>query len=176
MRMATKKKTTRAKLRNSNSTRGYPLKLINSRIHGRGVIASKAIPAGQRIIEYTGERVTNAEADRRYPFDESKPQHTFLFSVNSRTIIDAAYGGNVARYINHSCDPNCEAVIERGHVYIHALRDIEAGEELGYDYWFVLDEPHNAANKALYPCRCGSKNCRGTLLADKRKARDYLGN
>ena len=176
MRMATKKKTARkSKLRNSNSTRGYPLKLINSRIHGRGVIASKAIPKGQRIIEYTGERVTNAEADRRYPFDEGKPQHTFLFSVNSRTIIDAAYGGNVARFINHSCDPNCESVIERGHVYIHALRDIEPGEELGYDYWFVLEEPHNAANKALYPCRCGSRNCRGTLLADKRKARDYLG-
>jgi len=171
----TKKKTTRSKLRNSNSTRGYPLKLINSRIHGRGVIASKPIPAGQRIIEYTGERITNAEADRRYPFDESKPQHTFLFSVNSRTIIDAAYGGNVARFINHSCDPNCESVIERGHVYIHALRDIEPGEELGYDYWFVLDEPHNAANKALYRCRCGSKKCRGTLLADKRKAREYLG-
>jgi uncharacterized protein len=173
MRMATKKKT-KPRLRNSNSTRGYPLTLINSRIHGRGVVASKAIPAGQRIIEYTGERITNAEADRRYPFDESKPQHTFLFSVNSRTIIDAAYGGNVARFINHSCDPNCESVIERGRVFIHALRDIEPGEELGYDYWFVLDEPHNAANKALYPCRCGSKNCRGTLLADKRKAREYL--
>ena len=178
--MATKKKTShrktsRKKLRNSNSTRGYPVKLINSRIHGTGVIAAKPIPAGQRIIEYTGERITNAEADRRYPFDESKPQHTFLFSVNSRTIIDAAYGGNVARFINHSCDPNCESVIERGHVYIHALRDIEPGEELAYDYWFVLDEPHSAANKALYPCRCGSKNCRGTLLADKRKARDYLG-
>jgi len=162
------------KQRPGNSTRGYPIKLVRSKIHGNGVIATEHIPAGQRIIEYTGARITNAEADLRYPFDENKPQHTFLFSVNSRTIIDAADGGNVARYINHRCDPNCEAVIERGHVYIHALRDIEPGEELGYDYWFVLDEPHNAKNKALYPCRCGSKNCRGTLLADKRKAKAYL--
>lgn len=162
--------------RPSNTTRGYPIKLVRSKIHGSGVIASRQIAAGERIIEYTGERISNAEADRRYPFDENKPQHTFLFSVNSRTIIDAASGGNVARFINHSCDPNCEAVIERGHVYIHALRDIEPGEELGYDYWFVLEEPHNAANKALYQCNCGSKNCRGTMLADKRKARDYLGH
>ena len=171
-----KKKTRPKHLRNSNSTRGYPLRLINSPIHGRGVIAKEHIDEGRRIIEYTGERITNAEADRRYPFDEAKPQHTFLFSVNSRTIIDAAYGGNVARFINHSCDPNCEAVIERGHVFIHALRDIEPGEELGYDYWFVLDEPHTAKTKALYACRCGAKNCRGTLLADKRKAREYLAD
>ncbi|HEX6558378.1 MAG TPA: SET domain-containing protein-lysine N-methyltransferase [Longimicrobiales bacterium] len=148
---------------------------MRSKIHGNGVIAARSIAAGERIIEYVGERISNAEADRRYPFDEKQPQHTFLFSVNSRTIIDAARGGNVSRFINHSCDPNCEAVIERGHVYIHALRDIEPGEELGYDYWFVLEEPHNAANKALYNCNCGSSNCRGTMLADKRKARDYLG-
>jgi SET domain-containing protein len=172
----TKATKTKSSLRNSGSTKGYPLRLVSSRIHGRGVLAKEDIPAGQRIIEYTGERITNAEADRRYPFDESEPQHTFLFSVNSRTIIDAAHGGNVARFINHSCDPNCEAVIERGRVFIHAMRDIRAGEELGYDYWFVLDDRHSAANKALYPCRCGAKNCRGTLLADKRKARAYLGH
>jgi SET domain-containing protein len=168
------KKKSRKRMRNSDSARGYPFKLVRSGIHGKGVVATEPIAAGQRLVEYTGERITNAEADRRYPFDESKPQHTFLFSVNSRTIIDAAHGGNVARFINHSCDPNCEAIIERGRVFIHALRDIEPGEELGYDYWFVLDEPHNAANKALYPCYCGSPNCRGTLLADKRKAREYL--
>ena len=173
--MATKT-SSKKRLRNSDSTRGYPFRLVRSGIHGKGVIATEHIPAGQRLIEYTGERITPAEADRRYPFDESKPQHTFLFSVTNRTVIDAAHGGNVARFINHSCDPNCEAVIERGRVFIHALRDIEPGEELGYDYWFVLEEPHNAANKALYPCYCGSANCRGTLLADKRKARAYLGD
>lgn len=167
-------KSTKKKLRNSDSTKGYPFKLVRSGIHGKGVVATEPIAAGQRLIEYTGERISPAEADRRYPFDESRPQHTFLFSVNSRTIIDAAHGGNVARFINHSCDPNCEAVIEKGRVFIEALRDIEPGEELGYDYWFVLDEPHNAANRALYPCFCGAARCRGTLLADKRKARAYL--
>lgn len=174
----TKKKTRpyRSRKRNSDSTRGYPFELIDSPIHGKGVIASEFIPAGTRLIEYSGDRITPAEADRRYPFDESEPQHTFLFSVNSRTIIDAAVGGNVSRFINHKCDPNCEAVIDGGRVFIEALRDIHPGEELGYDYWFVLEEPHNAANKALYPCRCGSKNCRGTLLADKRKARAHLGS
>lgn len=165
-----------AKLRSTNSTQGYPFKIVDSPIHGRGVIATAPIKAGTRLIEYVGERITNAEADRRYPFDESQPQHTFLFSVNTRTIIDAAHGGNASRWINHSCDPNCEAVIERGRVFIEALRDIEPGEELGYDYWFVLDEPHNAKNKALYACRCGSKKCRGTLLADKRKAKGYLSH
>ena len=168
-----KKRT--ARKRPSNSSRGYPFKLVDSGIHGKGVVATQPIAAGQRLIEYEGERISNAEADRRYPFDENKAQHTFLFSVNSRTIIDAASGGNVSRFINHKCEPNCEAVIERGRVFIHALRDIKPGEELGYDYWFVLDEPHNAANKALYKCNCGAKNCRGTMLADKRKARDYLG-
>jgi len=168
------KTKSRSKQRNHDSARGYPFKLISSGIHGKGVVATEPIAEGQRLIEYVGERITPAEADRRYPFDPSVPQHTFLFSVNKRTIIDAAVGGNVARFINHSCDPNCEAVIEKGRVFIEALRDIEPGEELGYDYWFVLDEPHNAANKALYPCYCGSKKCRGTLLADKRKARAYL--
>lgn len=171
--MATKKKKT--KPRSSDSTRGMPIKVIHSGIHGRGIIATEPIAAGQRIIEYTGDRITPAEADRRYPFDENTPQHTFLFSVSDRVIIDAAVGGNAARFINHSCDPNCEAVIERGRVFIEALRDIEPGEELGYDYWFVLDDPHNAENKALYPCNCGSRNCRGTMLADKRKARAHLG-
>src|SRR5262245_6803615 len=157
-----KKAAKKSRLRNSDSTRGYPLVLIDSPIHGKGVVASDDIPKGTRIIEYTGERITNAEADRRYPFDESEAQQQLLFSVNSRSIIDAAYGGNVARFINHKCDPNCESVIEKGRVFIEALRDIKAGEELGYDYWFVLEEPHTAKNKALYACRCGSANCRGT--------------
>lgn len=169
-----KKKTTKRVPRNSDSTRGYPFKLVDSGIHGKGVVAMEPIAEGQRLIEYVGERITPAESDRRYPFDESEHQHTFLFSVNARTIIDADRGGNVARFINHNCDPNCEAVIVKGHVFIEAIRDIEPSKKLRYDYWFVLEDPHNAANKALYKCNCGSKNCRGTMLADKRKAREYL--
>ncbi|HEY0303451.1 MAG TPA: SET domain-containing protein-lysine N-methyltransferase [Longimicrobiales bacterium] len=154
---------------------GRAIKMIQSKIHGRGVIATRDIAAGEKIVEYVGEIITPGEADRRYPFEEDKPHHTFLFSVNSRKIIDAAHGGNIARWINHSCDPNCEALVEKGRVFIYALRDIKKGEELVYDYWFVLDEPHTRKMKAIYPCRCGSKNCRGTILADKRKARAYLG-
>ncbi len=154
---------------------GRPLKMVKSKIHGRGVIATRDIAAGEKLVEYVGEIITPSEADRRYPFDESEPQHTFLFAVNSRKIIDASHGGNVARWINHSCDPNCEAIVEKGRVFIYALRDIKKGEELAYDYWFVLDEPHTKKMKALYPCFCGSRKCRGTILANKRKARAYLG-
>ena len=151
------------------------IKMVRSKIHGRGVVATRDIPAGTQLIEYVGEVIKPSEADRRYPFDESEPQHTFLFSVNSRKIIDASRKGNISRWINHSCDPNCEAIVDKGRVFIHALRDIKKGEELGYDYWFVLDEPHTRKMKALYPCRCGAKQCRGTLLADRRKAKAYLG-
>jgi uncharacterized protein len=159
----------------SAAPRGKAYKMYQSKIHGRGVKATRDIPAGQRLMEYVGEIITPSEADRRYPFDENEPHHTFLFSVNSRKIIDASRGGNVARWINHSCDPNCEASIEKGRVFIYSLRDIKKGEELVYDYWFVLDEPHTKKMKALYPCRCGSKKCRGTILADRRKAKAYLG-
>jgi uncharacterized protein len=155
-------------------TRNRAIKMVDSKIHGRGVIATRDIAAGERLIEYVGEIITPGEADRRYPFNENEQHHTFLFSVNSRKIIDASNQGNVARWINHSCDPNCEALVEKGRVFIYALRDIKKGEELVYDYWFVLDEPHTKKMKALYPCRCGSKKCRGTILADRRKAKAYL--
>jgi SET domain-containing protein len=151
----------------NGARRGRAFKMYQSKIHGRGVIATRDIPAGERLVEYVGEVITPAEADRRYPFDEASAHHTFLFSVNNRKIIDAAHHGNVARWINHSCDPNCEALIEKGRVFIYSLRDIKKGEELVYDYWFVLDEPHTKKMKALYPCRCGSKKC--------RKANAYLG-
>lgn len=161
--------------RNGAGPRSRAIKMYQSKIHGRGVVATRDISAGERLVEYVGEIITPGEADRRYPFDENGPHHTFLFSVNSRKIIDAAHKGNVARWINHSCDPNCEALVENGRVFIYSLRDIKKGEELAYDYWFVLDEPHTRKMKALYPCRCGSKKCRGTILADRRKAKAYLG-
>ena len=161
--------------KNGAGRRGRAIKMYQSKIHGRGVVATRDIAAGEKLVEYVGEIITPSEADRRYPFRENEPHHTFLFSVNSRKIIDAAHKGNVARWINHSCDPNCEAIVENGRVFIYALRDIKKGEELAYDYWFVLDEPHTRKMKAMYPCRCGSKKCRGTILADRRKAKAYLG-
>jgi uncharacterized protein len=145
-----------------------PFEVRRSKIQGRGVFATRAIRAGTRLIEYRGEIIDEDEADRRYPWQDGEPHHTFLFSLDDGNVIDAAPSRSIAKYINHSCDPNCEAVEEDGHVFIDAIRDIRRGEELAYDYNFVLDEPHNAANRKLYPCFCGSSRCRGTILARKR--------
>jgi SET domain-containing protein len=139
----------------------------SSAIHGRGVFALKAIRKGTRVIEYTGERISHRQADRRYPSAEWSP-HTMLFTVDSKTVIDATRAGNSARWINHSCSPNCEAVDDEGRIYIEAIRNIRPGEELTYDYNLRLDEPHTPAAKSEYPCRCGARNCRGTLLGKKR--------
>ena len=139
-----------------------------SAIQGKGAFATRDIRKGERIGEYTGERISWEEADARYDDESQGRHHTFLFEVDDETVIDAAVGGNAAKYINHSCDPNCEATIEHGHVFIDALKKIKKGEELFYDYNYVLDEPHTAAVKKRYPCWCGAKNCRGTILAKKR--------
>lgn len=154
--MATSKRTTR------------PFEARRSQIQGRGVFATRRIRKGTRLIEYKGEIISDAEADRRYPFEEEERHHTFLFRLDSGNVIDAGPRGSIAKYINHSCDPNCEAVEEDEQIFIDAIRDIAKGEELVYDYNFILDEPHNAANKKLYPCNCGAKKCRGTILAKKR--------
>jgi uncharacterized protein len=145
-----------------------PFEIRRSRIQGRGVFATRKIAAGTLLIEYRGEHISDEEADRRYPFNEDERHHTFLFRLDDGSVIDAGVSGNAAKYINHSCDPNCEAVEEDFHIYIYALRDIRKGEELVYDYNYILDEPHTAATKKLYPCHCGAKKCRGTILARKR--------
>ena len=96
------------------------------------------------------------------------PHHTFLFAIDDDVVIDAAVGGNAARWINHSCDPNCDAVIEDGRIWIETIRDVEPGEELAYDYAYVLPERHTPAAKRRFPCHCGAAGCRGTILAKKR--------
>jgi SET domain-containing protein len=150
--------------------RPQPFKIRKSPIHGTGAFATRKIRKGERLIEYKGERISQREADRRYDDpEEGKPHHTFLFELDERKVVDAGVNGNVARWINHSCDPNCEAVIEDGHIWIEALKDIPVGRELAYDYQFVLEERHTPALKKLYPCYCGSKKCRGTILIPKNK-------
>jgi SET domain-containing protein len=141
----------------------------NSRIHGRGVFAARPIPKGTRVVEYVGDRVSHAEADARYDDHDPNDNHTFLFIVDRRTVIDAGVGGNEARFINHSCDGNCESVIEKGRVYIEAVRAIAKGEELGYDYEIgrEKDDPPNVDE--IYACRCGSPKCRGTMLWPARR-------
>ena len=162
----TAKKTAR---KTGAAKKSQPLfRVGSSAIQGKGAFATRDIRKGERIGEYTGERISWEEADARYDDESQGRHHTFLFEVDDETVIDAAVGGNAAKYINHSCDPNCEATIEHGHVFIDALKKIKKGEELFYDYSYVLDEPHTAAVKKRYPCWCGAKNCRGTILAKKR--------
>ncbi len=142
-----------------------------SKIQGRGVFARRPIATRTRIIEYTGERITHAESDRRYLDGEMARHHTFLFTLNRRTVIDGAVAGNDARYINHSCAPNCEAVIEKGRIWIEATRDIARGEELAYDYQYERDGSETPEDEALYACGCGAVGCRGTILAPPKPER-----
>jgi uncharacterized protein len=136
-----------------------------SPIQGLGAFAARRIRRGTRIIEYTGERLTPLEADARYDDDRSEHPHVLLFTVDKRTVIDAGVGGNEARYFNHSCEPNCEAVTEQGRVYLEALRTIAAGEELTYDYQLERGGWRTAEWERRYACRCGATTCRGTMLA-----------
>ncbi|MBX3173346.1 MAG: SET domain-containing protein-lysine N-methyltransferase [Gemmatimonadaceae bacterium] len=138
--------------------------------HGRGVYATARIPAGTRIIEYTGELISEAEGERRYPTlpsGEEEPEHTYLLTLDEQRVIDANVGGNAARFINHSCEPNCEPIAYGDHMWIVAIRDIRPGEELAYDYAIELDEPHTPARKRRFPCRCGARRCRGSILKPK---------
>ncbi|MEO7244105.1 MAG: SET domain-containing protein-lysine N-methyltransferase [Rubrivivax sp.] len=135
------------------------------------MFALRDIPAGEQIMEYIGEIIDWPEALRRHPHDPDDPHHTFCFSLEDGTVIDAAHGGNAARWINHSCDPNCEADEEDGRVFIKALRDLRPGDELFYDYGLVIDERYTQTLKRQYGCRCGAADCRGTMLAPKRAPR-----
>jgi SET domain-containing protein len=135
------------------------------------VFAVQDIAEGETLMEYVGEVITWAEAQARHPHDPADPNHTFYFHINETHVIDALFGGNSARWINHACDPNCEAEEKNGRIFIKALRNINAGVELNYDYGLIIDERYTAKLKADYPCWCGSDNCRGTLLAPKRGRR-----
>jgi len=146
-----------------------------SGVHGKGVFALEPIAAGERLIEYKGERISWKEALRRHPHNPKEPNHTFYFALDDGGVIDGKVDGNSARWINHSCAPNCEAEEIDGHVYVHALRDIAADEELFYDYGLVIDARQTKKLQKEYECRCGARKCRGTMLAppekDGKKAR-----
>ena len=135
-----------------------------SALHGLGVFAVRRIPRRARVIEYLGERVSHLEADRRYEHRAPGDNHTFLFIVDARTVIDAGVDGNAARFVNHACEPNCESVIEQGRVFIDAIRTIEPGEELTYDYQIQREADDPADIDAIFACRCGGTRCRGTML------------
>lgn len=171
----TSRHRTKSKSRNSTSkdprptSRSKPepkpfIQVRRSKIHGSGVYAARPIKKGMRVLEYLGERVSHAEADRRYEKKGEDDGHTFLFIVDNRTVIDAGVGGNEARFINHSCNPNCETVTENRRIFIDAVRDIKTGEELGYDYQLTWESTDDPEELALYTCRCGARRCRGTML------------
>lgn len=149
-----------------------PVVVRRSRLQGKGAFATRAIAEGERIIEYAGVLITNEEADAQCDDEQMRRHHTFLFGVDDEWTIDGARGGNEARFINHSCEPNCQSVTVGRRVYIHALRDIEEGEELTYDYWYTTDEQYTLEDlRRIYPCRCKAEKCRGTLARPPRKRR-----
>jgi len=148
---------------------GRRVQVRRSGVHGKGVFALQDLAEGETLFEYVGEIISWDEAQDRHPHDPSDPNHTFYFHVNEDKVIDALHGGNSSRWINHSCNPNCEADEENDRIFIKALRNIKAGEELNYDYGLIIDEPYTPKLKAEYPCWCGSPNCRKTLLAPKRR-------
>jgi SET domain-containing protein len=138
--------------------------------HGLGVFAARPIKAGTRIIEYTGELILHAEGERRYPTApdyHEEAEHTYLLQLDDDRVIDANVGGNDARFINHSCAPNCEPMPAGDHMWIVSVRDIRVGEELAYDYAIELDEPHTPERKRRFPCHCGASSCRGSMLKPK---------
>jgi hypothetical protein len=148
-----------------------PFEIRKSSIQGRGAFAKRQIRKGQRLIEYTGDRITPEEGDRRYVEDGMRRHHTFLFTVDAKTCIDGKRGGNESRYINHSCDPNCEAVIEDGRIFLFAKRAMAPGTELTYDYQYERTPEHTKEDEEFYRCLCGSPKCRGTILAPPKRKR-----
>lgn len=144
----------------------------NSPIHGRGVFATTRIAAGTRLIEYRGARLSNAQA-QAIDADLTRSGQTYLLRLNDHYVIDGRVDGNSARYINHACAPNCEAVIHvnidgdelRDKVWIETLRAIKPGEELTFDYDVRLAVKHSAKLKRVWACHCGAPDCRGTMLA-----------
>ena len=125
-----------------------------SRIAGHGLFAAQAIKQGTKIIRYIGGKITTEESDRRLAAG-----NVYIFGLNERSALDGDTPKNTARYINHSCDPNCHTEQYGNTIWIVALRDIQAGEELTYNYEYELDD------EPAEPCHCGAPHCCGYILA-----------
>jgi SET domain-containing protein len=145
------------------------IQVRQSGVHGKGVFALQDISKGETVIEYIGEIISAQEAEDRHPHDPNDPNHTFYFQIDDDRVIDALHGGNSARWINHSCSPNCKPEVQDGRVFIKAKKDIKQGDELNYDYGLIIEERMTKKLMAQYPCWCGSPKCRGTLLAIQKK-------
>ena len=133
-----------------------------STIHGRGVFARAPLASGEELIDYRGEVITWQEASRRYEESDQDNGHTFFFDIDDGLVIDGGVGGNDSRWINHSCEPNCEFEQQGRRVLVRALRDIAPGEELLLDYRLEVDDEDEHDH---YACRCGAASCRRTMAA-----------
>ncbi len=140
-----------------------------SGIHGRGVYANRRIREDETVCEYKGEIISELEVARRYPENMEGLNHTFIFGIENDHNIDGGAKGNIARWINHSCDPNCDTFDENKRMFIRAIRDIRPGEELSYDYCIETNERITKEVKSRWPCWCGAKKCRGTVLIREQK-------
>ena len=140
------------------------LEVRDSPIHGTGAFAAADIPAGTTLLDYAGEIISWDEACEKYDA-AGTPGHTFFFDLGDGTVIDGGANGNDARFINHGCDPNCEAIEDGERVSIHTRRRVRAGEELLIDYALTMDDPDDPDARAPYACGCGSPSCRGTMLS-----------
>jgi len=127
-----------------------------STIHGLGGFAKTNIAKDSRILEYLGERIDKRESARRCEAD-----NVYIFSLNEHQDIDGNVNWNPARFLNHSCSPNCEAQVDEDRIWVIASRDIRAGEELTFNYGFDLE------NYREYPCQCGSPDCVGFIVAEE---------
>lgn len=156
----------------AKAKRAARIQVRRSGVHGKGVYALQAFEPGDFVIEYKGEHISWEEMERRHEAKEGDPFHTFFFQTESGNVIDGGgTGRNAARWINHSCEANCETQEDDdGHVFITAIAPIAPGEEFFYDYALEIDEPLTAELKNDYACRCGSANCRGTMLKTRRKS------
>lgn len=132
------------------------IEVRDSPIHGRGIFAKTGIPAGTRLLEYVGEKISKSESLRR-----CEANNECIFEIDDQFDLDGNVDWNPARLINHSCSPNCEAEWEGGRIYIQTIRDIHAGEELSFNYGYDLVDYRE------HPCRCGAADCVGFIVAEE---------
>lgn len=160
--MPIRKSSVRSKNGRTPRGDGPRVKVKKSRVHGRGVFARKPFRRGERIMEYTGRRIRWSTI----PQDLDDPRMYFFGLGDGKRVIDPRVGGNEARFVNHSCNPNCETRESRGRVFVHAVRNIRPGEELTYDYCLGLDDdvPRTKEIEDEARCYCRSPKCRGTML------------
>ena len=152
-----------------SQSKQQPYRVRRSKIHGLGGFATRAIRKGVKVAEYTGERISHREANRRYDSKSALDSHTFLFTVDRNIVIDGGVNGSDVRFINHSCDPNLESTIEKGRVWLYSIRPIKQGEELFFDYQIGRDKSDPPDVDQIFACHCGSPRCRGTMLWPARR-------